>query len=94
MVPALYTLSAPNNTLVYACADAWFKSLKLRSISGTLSALKPRNVAKGISWPSLYKSDPQQGHFLSGKSNPVEYSAPRGLPSSNSKILCLQFKQR
>ena len=51
---------------------AWFKSEKLRSISGTLSALNPKKVANGISCPSFFIGLLHLGHILSGRSNPLE----------------------
>ena len=55
---------------MYLCTTAWYSPEKLRSISGSLSPSKPKNVSKGISWPSLIYLAPQSGQFLSGKSAP------------------------
>ncbi|UWV83687.1 hypothetical protein NWE58_05275 [Mycoplasmopsis felis] len=48
----------------------WYSPEKFKSISGTLSALNPKKVSKGIELPSLSIIILQFGQFLSSKSKP------------------------
>ncbi len=53
------------------CTTPWNSPVKLRSISGTLSALNPKNVSKGMLCPSPFISVLHSGQGLSGKSYPL-----------------------
>ena len=71
MVPARKVWPAPKITSVYLWALLWYSPEKFRSISGSLSPLKPRKVSKGMSKPSFFRSSPQTGQYLSGMSQPA-----------------------
>ena len=58
---------------MYLCAFAWYSPEKFKSISGSLSPLKPKNVSNGMSIPSLTNLWPHFGQSLSGKSNPHKH---------------------
>ena len=53
IVPARKTYSSPNRDLCIIMGTRLIFPEKFKSISGTLSPLKPRNVSNGISCPSL-----------------------------------------
>ena len=70
IVPALYTLSDPNNSSVYLWQVDWYSPAKFKSISGSLSPSNPKKTSKGISCPSLIILILHSGHSLSGISTP------------------------
>ena len=85
IVPARKTFSSPKSSFTYWCATGWYTPEKFKSMSGTLSPLKPRNTSKGMLKPSRAIISPQTGQFFAGRSSPQVYS----LGTSNS--LCLHL---